>query len=92
MLKNKGDLFEIKKCWSGIKARKFLRNGWICVYIIKKTGNYLNIKEKEQEKEQEKVKEEAEVRNEKYEIKLTTPGNGLYNLVNYSQMLHLVKL
>ena len=41
-------------------------------------GDDLNIKEKE---EQEKLKEEAEVRNEKYEIKLTSPGNALYTLV-----------
>ena len=39
-------------------------------------GDGLNIKEKE---EQEKLKEESEIRNEKYEIKLTSPGNALYN-------------
>ena len=39
-------------------------------------GNDLNIKEKE---EQEKLKEEADVRNKKYKIKLTSPGNALYN-------------
>ena len=39
-------------------------------------GDDLNIKEKE---EQEKFKNEAAVRNEKYEIKLTFPGNALYN-------------
>ena len=39
-------------------------------------GDDLNIKEKE---EQEKLKEEAGVINEKYEIKLTSPGNALYN-------------
>ena len=43
-------------------------------------GDDLNIKEKEeQEQEQEKFKKEAAARNEKYEIKLTCPGNALYN-------------
>ena len=41
-------------------------------------GDDLNKKEKE---EQEKLKEEAEIRNEKYDIKLTSPGNPLYNFV-----------
>ena len=41
-------------------------------------GDDLNIKEKE-EQEQEKIKEKAGIRNEKYEIKLTSPGNSLYN-------------
>ena len=39
-------------------------------------GDDLNIEEKE---EQEKLKKEAEERGEEYEIKLTSPGNALYN-------------
>ena len=49
---------------------------WMNMFALQKMGNYLNIKEKE---EQEKLKKEAEIRNEKYEIKLTSPGNALYN-------------
>ena len=47
----------------------------ICLQY-KKMGDDLNIKEKQ---EQEKLKEEAEIRGEKYDIKLTSPGNVLYN-------------
>ena len=47
----------------------------ICLHY-NKISDHLNIKEKE---EQEKLKEEAEIRNEKYEIKLASPGNALYN-------------
>ena len=47
----------------------------ICIHY-KKMGDDLNIKEKEV---QEKLKKEAELRNKNYEIKLTSPGNALYN-------------
>ena len=47
----------------------------ICLHY-KKMGDDLNIKEKD---EQEKLKKEAEIRNEKYEIKLQYPGNALHN-------------
>ena len=50
---------------------------WMNIYLhFKKMGGDLNIKEKE---EQEKLKKEAEKRGEEYVIKLTSPGNALYN-------------
>ena len=58
------------------KSEKVLKTGCIFVYIITKMGDNFNIKEKEH---QEKLKKEAEVRNKKYEIKYTSPGNAFYN-------------
>ena len=78
LLKNRGDLFEIKKMLIWNEGEKVFEK-WmnICLHY-KKMGDDLNIKEKE-EQEQEKLKKEAEIRNEKCEIKLTSPGNALYN-------------
>ena len=48
------------------------------MFALLKMGDDLNMKEKE-EQENLNLKKEAEVRNEKYEIELTSPGNALYN-------------
>ena len=54
------------------------------LFTLQKMGDDLNIKEKV---EQEKLKEESEIRGEKYDLQVMH----YIILVNYSQMLHLVK-
>ena len=50
---------KLKKCWYGIKARRFSEKWMNICFHYKKMGDDLNIKEKE---EHEKLKDEAEIR------------------------------
>ena len=67
--------------------RKFLKDGEY-LFILEKMGADLNIKEKD---EQEIIIKEHELRNKKYEMKLTFSGNALFNFGKLLANVHLVK-